>query len=84
MQTTETIDNMTPREKAQSFLSLFEKMLSRCYNPALEAFQCAVFAVEEIRKHCIEVDVDYWHAVWILIKEFLLNSVKKLNHGMTT
>jgi hypothetical protein len=64
MQTTETIDNMTPREKAKNFLSLFEKMLSRCYDPRQEIFECAVFAVEEIRRHATESDVDYWHAVW--------------------
>ncbi len=75
MQTTETIDNMTPREKAKNFLSLFEKMLSRCYDPQQEIFECAVFAVEEIRRHATESDVDYWHAVW--------NELHNINKGIS-
>jgi hypothetical protein len=70
---TETVDNLTPREKAESFLSLFEKILTRCYKPELEAFHCALFAVEEIRKNT--TDVDYWHAVW--------NELHNINTGIS-
>ncbi len=72
---TETVDNMTPREKAENFLLIFEKMLSRCYKAELEAFHCALFATEEIRKNSAEGDVDYWHAVW--------NELHNINKGIS-
>lgn len=53
---------MTPKEKAYELVCKFMKCTNGCINIE-EAKQCALIAVDEILKECIDIKERYWQEV---------------------